>query len=229
MIGFYNYTVVITYVGLASSVFGMMQLIDGRFRTAICCLALSGLCDMFDGKIARTKKDRTNDEKLFGIQIDSLSDVVCFGVFPAMISYVLGVRGIIGGLIITFYCITAVIRLGFFNVLETRRQQVEDGANRYYYGLPVTSISVILPLVFLLNFILPSGMIEYILMANLLVVGTLFIIRFKFKKPTNKQLSILALIVACAVLANMFFSKYSIKYTIDYEKPLIDAIEEVIE
>ena len=78
MIGYYNYTVVLTYISLASSVFGMTQAIHGRFKTAILCLAISGLCDMFDGKIARTKKDRTEDEKAFGIQIDSLCDVVCF-------------------------------------------------------------------------------------------------------------------------------------------------------
>ena len=85
MIGFYNYTVILTYISLLSSVFGMTQAIHGHFKTAIFCLALSGLCDMFDGKIARTKKDRTDDEKSFGIQIDSLCDVVCFGAFPALI------------------------------------------------------------------------------------------------------------------------------------------------
>ena len=79
MIGFYDYTVVLTYISLVCSIFGMTQAISGRFRTAIVCLALSGLCDMFDGKIARTKKNRTEDEKLFGVQIDSLCDVVCFG------------------------------------------------------------------------------------------------------------------------------------------------------
>ena len=58
---------------------GMMFTVNGRFKSAVFCLALSGLCDMFDGKIARRKKDRTEDEKKFGIQIDSLCDVVCFG------------------------------------------------------------------------------------------------------------------------------------------------------
>ena len=72
MIGFYDYTVVLTYISLASSVIGMTQAIHGRFKTAVVCLALSGLCDMFDGKIARTKKNRTEDAKSFGIQIDSL-------------------------------------------------------------------------------------------------------------------------------------------------------------
>jgi hypothetical protein len=42
---------------------------------------------MFDGKVARTKKDRTEQEKSFGIQIDSLSDLVSFGVLPAVIGF----------------------------------------------------------------------------------------------------------------------------------------------
>lgn len=83
MLGFYDYTVVLTYISLAVSVFGMTRALEGDFKVAILCLALSGLCDMFDGKIARTKKNRTEDEKKFGIQIDSLCDVGCFGVFPA--------------------------------------------------------------------------------------------------------------------------------------------------
>ena len=69
-----------------------MLSLNGHLDLAVLCLALSGLCDMFDGKIARTKKDRTEIEKRFGIQIDSLCDVVCFGVFPAMICYCLGVN-----------------------------------------------------------------------------------------------------------------------------------------
>lgn len=51
---------------------------------------------MFDGKIARSKKNRTDREKMFGVQIDSLCDCVCFGVFPAMICYLMGVRGALG-------------------------------------------------------------------------------------------------------------------------------------
>ncbi|MBU5255695.1 CDP-alcohol phosphatidyltransferase family protein [Tissierella praeacuta] len=224
MIGFYDYTVILTYIGLMSSIFGMTQVIDGRFRTAILCLAISGLCDMFDGKVARTKKDRTSDQKLFGIQIDSLSDVVCFGVFPGMISYVLGVQGVLGGIIIAYYCVAAVIRLGFFNVLETNRQQQEEGANKFYFGLPVTSISIILPMVFLLDFLMPQGTIKYVLMVTLCIVGTLFITNFKLKKPTNKQLALMVIIVACAVINILLFSEYHIKHRFIKEEPLIEQI-----
>ena len=54
MIGFYDYTVVVTYISLVSSILGMFCAIDGKLTLAVSCLAFSGLCDMFDGKIART-------------------------------------------------------------------------------------------------------------------------------------------------------------------------------
>ena len=117
-IGFYDYTVILTYLSLVSSVFGITQAIHGDYKTAIFCLALSGVFDAFDGRVARTKKNRTEDEKAFGIQLDSLCDVICFGAFPALICYLLGVRGTLGLILVFFYCTCAVIRLAFFNVLE---------------------------------------------------------------------------------------------------------------
>lgn len=59
MLGIYDYTVVLTYVSLMVSIGGMMLSVNGHLNLAVLCLAISGLCDMFDGKIARTKKDRT--------------------------------------------------------------------------------------------------------------------------------------------------------------------------
>jgi CDP-diacylglycerol---serine O-phosphatidyltransferase len=221
MIGFYDYTVVLTYISLMSSVFGMTQAIEGRYKTAIVCLAISGLCDMFDGKIARTKKNRTYDEKLFGVQIDSLCDVICFGAFPAVICYVLGVRGVLGHLVIVYYCVCAVIRLGFFNVLETNRQESEGGANEYYHGLPVTSITVILPLVFLISFFVSADVFRWILLVIFFIVGTLFIVNFKLKKPTNQQLALMVIVVASAVVLILFFSKYHILQTFLHRRMML--------
>lgn len=224
MIGFYDYTVLLTYISLLCSVFGITQAIDGRFRTAIVCLAISGLCDMFDGKIARTKKDRTDDEKLFGIQIDSLCDVICFGVFPTVLCYILGVRGILGGIVIGYYCVCSVIRLGFFNVLETNRQMKEDGANKYYHGLPITSITIILPIVFLLSFVISACAFKWVLLAMLFIVGTLFILNFKLKEPTNKQLTVLVMIVAVIVSIILLYSDYRVRYKHVQEEALISEI-----
>lgn len=207
MIGFYNYTVILTYLSLAISMFGITQVMEGNFRTALMCLALSGLCDMFDGKIARRKKDRTADEKLFGLQIDSLCDVVCFGAFPAIFCYYLGVRGPLGIAAVSFYAICAVIRLGFFNVLETNRQATEEGANKFYFGLPVTSIAIILPITYLLNFIVNENIFRWILFALSIIVGIFFILNFKLRKPSNTTLTVLVIIVGIATLLIVGFSK----------------------
>lgn len=201
MIGFYNYTVVLTYIGLMSSVFGMISAINERFQTAIFCLAFSGLCDMFDGKIARTKKDRTEDEKNFGIQIDSLCDVVCFGAFPVVLSYQLGMKKPVGLLILAGYAVASVIRLGFFNVMEQSGRNCDEEGNKFYRGLPITSISIVLPLAYLFSGILKKdGWFVFVLYIVMTLIGMLFITNFKLKKPGNVTLTVLVSIVALAVL-----------------------------
>lgn len=202
MLGFYDYTVVLTYISLVISVFGMTRALAGDFKVAILCLALSGLCDMFDGKIARTKKDRTEDEKKFGIQIDSLCDVVCFGVFPALICYCLGMDRIPGIIILCLYCVASVIRLGYFNVMEEKRQNETSELRQYYQGLPITSMAIILPFIYLLqkgcgaNFLL-------VIHVAVVVVGVLFISDIKVKKPQNPMVILLVALVALA-LSMMF-------------------------
>lgn len=212
MIGFYNYSVILTYISLLSSVFGMTQAIHGRFKTAIFCLALSGLCDMFDGKIARAMKNRTEDEKSFGIQIDSLCDMVCFGVFPAMICYLLGVRGVIGMIVIAIYCTNSVIRLAYFNVMEAKNALVSEDGEKFYKGLPITSMAVVLPLVFMVQFFIPDYAFRICLYAALLIVGILFVVDFKLKKPKNFTLAVLVIIVAVALVIMITFTQYRVEF-----------------
>lgn len=212
MIGVYNYTVILTYISLLSSVFGMTQAIHGRFKTAVFCLALSGLCDMFDGKVARTMKNRTDDEKAFGIQIDSLCDVVCFGVFPALICYLLGVRGPLGLVIIGLYCVNSVIRLAYFNVMEMKDAQVDENGEKYYHGLPITSMSIVLPLVFMIQFFVPDNVFRICLHLALLIVGVLFVTDFHLRKPKNITLAVIVAVVAAALLIMMEFTKYRIDF-----------------
>ena len=127
MIGFYDYTVILTYISFISAVAGIFSASTMNLRWAIFFLAFSGLCDMFDGKIARTKKNRTEDEKNFGIQIDSLCDIVCFGVLPIVICYKLGMDRIWSMAILALYGLAGLIRLGYFNVMEAKRQAEEGG------------------------------------------------------------------------------------------------------
>jgi len=187
-IGFYDYTVILTYMSLVSAVISMILAHKGIFGAAMLCLFLSGFCDAFDGKVARTKKNRTDDEKAFGIQLDSLCDVVSFGAAPAFSLYCMGVNTTLGIVILCGYCICAVIRLAFFNVQEAKRQQVESGCNKFYRGLPVTTSAIIFPAFYLLRPLLPGKI--FVMVLHILAVFTafLFILDFKVKKPSFGRL-----------------------------------------
>lgn len=223
-IGVYDYTVILTYISLVSAVFGMTQAIHGDYKAAIFCLAFSGVCDAFDGRIARTKKNRTEDEKSFGIQLDSLCDVVCFGVFPALICYLLGVRGGLGLAIVFFYCICAVMRLAFFNVLETSRQKEEGGCNKTYRGLPVTSIAFILPLTFWLQFIMTPFTFLVLLHLVLLVVGFLFILDFQIPKPDLKMILTLIVILGFTVGTILLYTRFHLPPYMDKSNQIVEEI-----
>lgn len=206
-IGFYDYTVLLTYISLLSSVFGITQAVGGHFNVAIICLAVSGICDAFDGRVARTKKNRSDDERTFGIQLDSLCDVICFGLFPALLCYLMGVRGWLGLVLAFFYCLCALIRLAFFNVLEANRQKTEGGGNKTYRGLPVTSISFIFPPLFWLQYLIPQQAFLVILHLMLLVVGFLFILDFKMKKPSLKGILIMIGVLVVVVGVLLFLAR----------------------
>ena len=187
-IGVYDYTVILTYLSLFFAFGGMTFASRGMFNGAILCLLASGICDAFDGTVARTKKNRTEDEKAFGIQLDSLVDVVSFGLFPAFFCWCMGVKGLPGMLLLFFYCTAGVIRLAFFNVLEAKHQKSEGGSNKVYRGLPITSISMIFPLVWLLRPLLSADAFLLVLHLMLGIVGFLFILDIPIKKPNIGKL-----------------------------------------
>lgn len=193
MIGYYNVSVILTYISLFSAVFGMTEALRGDPKIALICLMVCGLCDMFDGTIARRCK-RTADEESFGIQIDSLCDLVCFGVFPAMLGY--GIKDIsVSGFDIfasAFFVLTAIIRLGYFNVQEINRKNENGGKREYYEGLPVTSVALLLPVIFLIGiYVKPISTINIYSLA-LIIIGTAFVSKFKIKKPYMRGLIITA-------------------------------------
>lgn len=144
MIGYYNYTVILTYLGTLSGFAGILYIWNENLRMALLCLMVSGFCDMFDGKIASTMK-RTAQEKRFGIQIDSLSDLICFGVLPALIIFQCSTGKWIHIPVTAAYLLCALIRLAWFNVDEEERQSKESGGRKTYLGLPITSSALILP------------------------------------------------------------------------------------
>ncbi|MDE6780562.1 MAG: CDP-alcohol phosphatidyltransferase family protein [Ruminococcus sp.] len=194
MIGYYNYTVILTYMSLVSSVMGMFFAMGmgGSVHPeyAIICLMISGLCDMFDGKVARTKKNRSESEKQFGIQIDSLCDAVCFGVLPSIIGYSVGMKSWCDIPVLIIFPLCAVIRLAYFNVAEEERQKQTSDIRRVYEGLPVTSVALILPLLYSFHKDIGKKWFPTVYSGALLVIAVAFITRFKVKKPTMKTMII---------------------------------------
>lgn len=180
-LGYYDYTVVLTYCGMLSAFCGILCAINLRFWEAIFCLLLSGVCDMFDGAVAATK-DRTPSEKKFGIQIDSLSDLISFGVLPGIFGYMVCGKTTAATIISALFALCALIRLAYFNVLEEERQNQTTEKRKSYLGVPVTTVAVILPLVYMLyDYKLLKNNVCFLILYVLLGVG--FLSPIQIKKP----------------------------------------------
>ena len=152
--------------------------------------------------MASTKKDRDEDQKRFGIQIDSLCDLVGFGMAPGVFVYSLSNNKVTSGIAAVFLTLAAVIRLAYFNVLEENRQKQESGHRKSYLGVPVTTIVLVLPIIYVLD---ACGVLasEYFYQATAVLVGIGFITPVYIKKPqrTGKiALVVLGLIEAVAMI-----------------------------
>ncbi len=193
MLGFYNYTVILTYLSLCSGVTGIWFCMTGHPGIATICLLFSGLCDAFDGRVARMRTQSTEQEKRFGIQLDSLCDLVCFGVLPCCIGYAVGMKSPLYIPIFCLFVLAALIRLAYFNVTEEERQQKTTEKRKNYSGLPVTSSSLIFPFFFLAHFIAPIKFyVEFIYLGALVLTGILFVVEsLKIRKPSFKGIMVM--------------------------------------
>ena len=215
MIGFYDYTVILTYLSILSGTTGIILCLNGIGHPylGMFFLLFSGLCDTFDGKVARTKKNRTEKMKKFGIQIDSLSDLIAFGVLPACIGIALlrcGLRTqmpfgftrfifeknpMLVQIILTIIAVlyAAMIRLAYFNVMEEEGENKDEKGEKIYMGLPVTSAALIFPAVLLVH-ILVRADLTLLYFGVMIVTGLLFICKFHIKKPKGKGIAVLVLL-----------------------------------
>ena len=199
MIGFYNYTVILTYVSLLISAVGIGFAVTGNPFAALFCLLASGICDMFDGKIARTRKKSTDEEKRFGIQLDSLCDIVCFGVLPAATGIALAAGQstalqVAAWAIGSLFILCALIRLAYFNVTEETRQANEGGRRTHYMGVPVTTSAMVFPLMYALSLLPVAPLNQWIYPAFLLITAVSFITPVKVIKTRGKGMIIMGLI-----------------------------------
>lgn len=191
MIGVYDYTVIATYLSLLLGLAGLYSAAQSEPLDAMLCLMLAGLLDAFDGRIARTKKGRTDAEKRFGIQIDSLNDLVCFGVLPAAIGWSTGCSAPWFLATMSFFALCALIRLAYFNVTEEERQDKTAENRSCYLGVPVTSSAFVMPFFYLLA--LYAGRSAAILYAiGAFLLGVLYISPLRIKKVGLRGVALLS-------------------------------------
>lgn len=204
LLGVYDYTVILTFGGMLFAFCGILKAINLSFAGAILCVMLAGVCDMFDGAVASTKKNRTQQEKNFGIQIDSLSDLISFGVLPAVFTYMICDKKFGAGIVAGLYVLCALIRLAYFNVLEEERQQQTTEKRQSYLGVPVTTIAIFLPAFFIGydNDFFVNPLVFVVLIA---VTAIGFILPVNIKKPKLAGKIIMILFGILEILGLLFF------------------------
>jgi CDP-diacylglycerol--serine O-phosphatidyltransferase len=116
---------------------------DRRFLwIAFLLLPLALIFDVLDGYVARAQKHR---QSLLGADLDSLSDVISFGVAPALLGFTLGLRGGWDMLCLTYFVVCGVSRLARFNVTAATLADAATGKVKYFEGTPIpTSIVIVL-------------------------------------------------------------------------------------
>ena len=139
----------LTLLGLCSGATAIRFALVADWHTAVACVVLAMIFDMLDGRAARMFGADTR----FGAQLDSLADLVSFGVAPGIIMYMwslsrMGAGGWIAALI---FCACSAIRLARFNV-QTVRDEGATKANPYFTGLPTPAAACMMLLPMLISF-----------------------------------------------------------------------------
>lgn len=138
---------VLTLLALASGMTAMRFGLEGRFEPAVIAIVVAAIFDALDGRIARL----LNAQSKFGEELDSLSDVVSFGVAPAMILYVWVLKdaGTFGWIAAVLLGICAALRLARFNTALGMAVEKPAWAYNYFTGVPAPAGAglAILPLI----------------------------------------------------------------------------------
>lgn len=108
-----------------------------------------------------------------------------FGVLPSAIGHAMGITGVAMA-VLMFYTLCAVIRLGYFNVTEQKRQETTSENRTSFEGLPVTWSAVIVPLVSLVR-LANESIMPWVMGGVLFIVGFCFIARIRVKEARRSE------------------------------------------
>ncbi len=197
-IRFINLPTFITLLGLSCAVVGCLLSLNHHLSAAAIMLILAGICDLFDGVIARKMKS-SEVQKEFGREIDSIVDMASFGICPVIIITVaMSATSLYDYGIYVFYALTAALRLASFNVQGLSTTQDRS----FYTGLPVTYAALIIPVGLLFNKVLSGPKFDWFLRCILLITALLFISKLKIPKPKGAALVFFP--IAAVILIGVF-------------------------
>lgn len=198
--GFANRAMPITFAAVVCGVLGMWLGLCGRVDAGMICLMMAGVFDMFDGPIARGKKGRVPDEKRFGIELDSLADVINFGFVPPVLLYASGLQRWYYIPIFLIYLLAGITRLAYFNVLAFRSVDGEPSSD-YFTGMPITSAVGIFPLFWLISRLLPELMGNILLAVVMFITAILFVSPIQIPKIRKRHYPVVLLYIVALIIA----------------------------
>ena len=152
---------------------------------------------MFDGTVARKCK-RNEEEKEFGIQLDSLVDTICFIVLPITILCFTNYSLYFVPVYI-LYAVCGIARLAYFNIKAPSSRVVS-----YYEGLPVTYSALLFSVIYLLFYVLGQNVFVYLINFLTIVLAILYVVRIKVPKPKIVASIILSLIAVIITIVYIF-------------------------
>lgn len=134
---------IITTLAICAGLTGIRMAVEARFELAVALVLLAAFLDGIDGRVARLLKSTSR----FGAQLDSLADIINFGVAPALVLYLYLLDGVrsIGWIAALIYAIAVGLRLARFNVME-ERQKKAVWQSEYFIGVPAPGGAVLVML-----------------------------------------------------------------------------------
>ena len=162
-----------TFFSLALGLTALKFAIENKWQISVSLVVFASFLDNIDGKIARLLKSNSN----FGIELDSLSDLISFGVTPALIVYLWSKSLMVDGVwaMVIFYAICSSSRLAKFNITSHANKQ--ENNIKYFSGIstPVKGGLTLLPMMLNFRFNVEIFLNEYFIKFYLLVPSILMI------------------------------------------------------
>ncbi len=202
--GIYILPNLFTTAALFAGFYAIVQAMQGQFELAAIAIFIAMVLDGLDGRVARL----TRTQSAFGAEFDSLSDMVSFGVAPALVIYAWALKdmGRMGWVAAFIYCAGAALRLARFNTT------LEVMDKRYFQGLPSPSAAALVAgfVWLMLDLNITGHEVMYIAAGVTIFAGITMVtnVRFYSFKDINLRKSVPFIVIAAVVLGFALISTY---------------------